>query len=99
MKIAPFAVALVLATSIASSARADDDDVRCSADSNGSTLSLEQAAGKAQGLGYAVKEIKRSKGCWKIEGYDRNGAEIEVRLDPASGNVMKPQGWRAPVGG
>lgn len=95
--ILPFAVTLVLATGFAGIARADD--VACTGKANGSTLSLEQAAGKAQGLGYAVKEIKRSKGCWKIEGFDRNGAEIEVRFDPASGDVMKPQGWRAPVGG
>ncbi len=96
MKISTAALSLALTLFAVNAARADSDP---SCPATGNTVSLEQAAAKAQGLGYAVKEIKRSKGCWKIEGYDRNGAEIEVRFDPTSGDVVKPRGWRAPAGG
>jgi len=40
-------------------------------------MSIDKAVAKAEALGYAVSEAKRSKGSWEIEGYDRNGAEIE----------------------
>lgn len=93
MKTASAALAAAFWIAIAVPAAADD--ARCPQTSAQPTLSLEQAAGKAEKLGYAVKEVKRSKGCWKIEGFDRNGAEIEIRFDPVSGEVVKPRDWRA----
>lgn len=96
MKVASLALALVLAPVLTGTARADN--FRCPIHSGQSVLSLEQAVGKAEALGYAVKEAKRSKGCWKIEGFDRNGAEIEIYFDPASGEVLKPRAWRQPSG-
>jgi hypothetical protein len=97
MKIASVALAAILATGLASAAQADSP--RCQASASQSALSIEQAIAKAETIGYAVKEAKRSKGCWKIEGFDRNGAEIEIRLDPVSGDVVKPHDWRAPTKG
>src|SRR5262245_11071538 len=94
MKPASIAFALILATGVAASARADN--VPCPANSAQSVLSVDQAIGKAEVLGYSVKEAKRSQGCWKIEGFDRNGAEIEIRFDSVSGEVVKPHDWRAP---
>jgi hypothetical protein len=64
---------------------------------SGTWMPIDQAIARAEALGYAVKEAKRSKGCWKIEGYDRNGAEIEILLDPASGEPVKRRSWRAPA--
>ena len=95
MKTVSIAIALVLAAGVASSARADD--APCPASSAQSVLSIEQAIGKAEVLGYSVKEAKRSNGCWKIEGFDRNGAEIEIRFNSVSGEVVKPHDWRAPA--
>ena len=93
MKIASLALPVILAIGTVSAAQADDP--HCPASSTASALSIEQVIGKAEALGYAVKEAKRSKGCWKIEGFDRNGAEIEIRFDPASGDIVKPRDWRA----
>jgi hypothetical protein len=94
MKIVSLALPVILAVGFASAAQADDP--RCPAGSAAGALSIEQVIGKAETLGYAVKEAKRSKGCWKIEGFDRNGAEIEIRFDPGSGEIVKPGDWRPP---
>jgi hypothetical protein len=72
-------------------ALADRD--RCTAVAADKWIAIE----KAERLGYAVSEAKRSKGCWEIEGYDRNGAEIELILDPVSGDVVRPRSWRPPA--
>lgn len=97
MKIASVALAAILATGLASAAQADSP--RCQAGAAQGGLTIEQVIAKAETIGYAVKEAKRSKGCWKIEGFDRNGAEIEIRFDPTSGDVVKPHDWRAPAKG
>ena len=60
------------------------------------TMTLEAATQQAETFGHAVSKAKQSKGCWKIEGFDRNGAEIEITFDPGSGQVVKPYDWRAP---
>lgn len=97
MKIASAALAAIFAMGLATAARADSP--RCQTGAAQGTLSIEQVISKAETFGYAVKEAKRSKGCWKIEGFDRNGAEIEIRFDPTSGDVVKPLDWRAPSKG
>lgn len=97
MKIASAALPAFLVMGIASAAQADSP--RCQTGAAQNTLSIEQVISKAESIGYSVTEAKRSKGCWKIEGFDRNGAEIEIRFDPASGDVVKPSDWRAPSKG
>lgn len=96
MKYSLLTLAALMATSFSQTALADD--ISCPNAATQSPISIEAAIGKAETLGYAVSEAKRSKGCWKIEGYDRNGAEIEIVLDPQSGEVVKPNRWRPPAG-
>lgn len=87
------AIALVALCGLSLSARADD--IACTAASNAQTaMPIEKAIEKAEALGYAVRKTKRSKGCWEVEGFDNHGAKIEIRFDPASGDVVKPNGWR-----
>ncbi|WP_398465816.1 PepSY domain-containing protein [Tardiphaga sp.] len=87
-------IALIAASlCLATAARADD--VACTSGTAGQDMSIDKAIEKAEALGYAVKKAKRSKGCWEVEGFDRNGAEIEIRIDPSSGEVVKPGNWRA----
>lgn len=92
-------IALAAALLVAGVGSAKADDTPCPSGSAQGTMSLEQAVGRAEALGYAVKEAKLSKGCWKVEGFDRHGAEIEIRFDSASGDVVKPRDWRQPAGG
>jgi len=95
MKIAPILLTTAVIAGFGTPALADRD--RCAAAAADKWMPIEQAIGKAEALGYSVKEAKRKKGCWEIEGYDRNGAEIELTLDPVSGEVVKPRDWRAPA--
>jgi hypothetical protein len=96
MKIVSALAACVLIAGLATPALADRE--RCAAVPTDQWMAIDKAIGKAEGLGYAVTKAKRGKkGCWEIEGYDRNGAEIELKLDPASGEVVKPRDWRPPA--
>lgn len=88
-------IALIAASLCLATAARADDDVACTSSAAGQGMPIEKAIEKAEALGYSVKKAKRSKGCWEVEGFDRNGAEIEIRLDPASSEIVKPAGWRA----
>ncbi len=83
------AIALIAVSLSLSAGIAQADDVACKSVANGQGLSIEKAIEKAEALGYKVKKAKRDKGCWEVEGFDRNGAEIEIRIDPASGEVVR----------
>jgi hypothetical protein len=90
--IAAAALIVTVGAGLAGSALADS--VRCPSVTAQQWMPIEKVIERAEALGYSVHETKRSKGCWKVEGYDRNGAEIEIRFDPTSGDVVKPRSWR-----
>ncbi len=79
---------VALSAALASPALADKR--RCPAIESGRWIPIDQAIAKAEALGYTVRKAKRSDGCWKIEGFDHQGANISVYLDPASGDVVRP---------
>jgi hypothetical protein len=89
MKYAP--IVLIAASLGLASGAAHADDVACKSGAADAGLSIDKAIEKAEALGYKVKKAKRSKGCWEVEGFDRNGAEIEIRIDPVSGEMVKPR--------
>jgi len=91
-RIAPLAAAAVLLAGLSAPAAADSP--RCYATAGQPSLAIDAVIAKAEALGYSVHETKMSKGCWKVEGYDRNGAEIEIRFHPSTGEVVMPHGWR-----
>ena len=95
MRISVVMLAAALAIGPGGNALADRN--RCPAIPGQEWIPIDKVIEKAESLGYAVRKAKRSKGCWEIEGYDRNGAEIEILFDPASGAVVNPQ--RLPSGG
>jgi uncharacterized membrane protein YkoI len=37
----------------------------------------------------AIEEVKLKRGIWKIEGTDASGHEIEMKVDAASGAILK----------
>lgn len=90
---------LVLVTALTAplSRSAAADEAHCPSSMAQQSMSIEAAISKAETLGYAVRKAKRSQGCWKIDGYDGNGAEIEFILDSQSGEIVKPPRWRPPV--
>lgn len=97
MKVSTVLLTTALAIGFGGSALADRN--RCPAIPAEQWMPIEKVIQKAEALGYSVRKAKRSKGCWEVEGYDRNGAEIEILFNPASGDVVNPRDWRAPSGG
>ncbi|GAA4327663.1 hypothetical protein GCM10023144_12510 [Pigmentiphaga soli] len=59
-------------------------------------MPIDQAIRKAESFGYAVREVEADDRCWKVEGFDRNGARIKLVLDPVTGEVVKPAAWLPP---
>ncbi len=89
MKITSIVLAGTLLAGLATPVLADHE--RCAAVAADQWMSIERIVSKVEAMGYRVTEAKRSKGCWEVEGRDRNGAEIELRLDPVSGEVVRPR--------
>ncbi|HWL06668.1 MAG TPA: PepSY domain-containing protein [Xanthobacteraceae bacterium] len=94
MRINVLVMTAALVTGFGGSALADRN--LCPSATGQHWMPIEKVIEKAESLGYAVREAKRSKGCWEIEGFDRNGAEIEILLNPFSGDVVKPRDWLPP---
>jgi len=65
------------------------DDGACSRVAGQTWIAAEAAVEKVQALGYAIRQIKRDKGCWKVEGFDRNGAKIKLNLEASSGEIIR----------
>lgn len=84
---AMFALALVTGGLVQPAAA---DKRRCAPVEGSRWMPIEQAIAKSESLGYVVRKAKRSNGCWKLEGFDRQGAKITVYLDPVSGVVVRP---------
>lgn len=69
----------------ASGAALADDDHRCTNEPRSQWLSMDVISQKAKDLGYSVTKIKADDGCWEVEGYDKNGARIELDFHPVTG--------------
>jgi hypothetical protein len=41
-------------------------------------------------LGYEVRKIEAEKGCYEVKATDKNGAKIELLVQPDTGEVIKP---------
>jgi hypothetical protein len=51
-------------------------------------IPLLQITDKAKELGYDVWKVERKDGCWKVKGYDKNGASITASFDPGTGKLV-----------
>lgn len=79
------AILACLAAIPAGAALADDDCFVPAAD----WQPREAVARTAEENGWTVRRIKRDDGCYEIKGRDRDGREIEVKLDPATLRVIE----------
>jgi hypothetical protein len=79
--------ALALAALLpANAVLAEDDDCRAPRDT---WQPREAAMQLAKANGWTVEDIEIDDGCYEIEGRDRDGREIEVKLDPATLKVVE----------
>ena len=65
---------------------ADDDDCKAPRDT---WQPREAAMQLAKANGWTVQDFEVDNGCYEIEGRDRDGREIEVKLDPATLKVVE----------
>jgi hypothetical protein len=50
-------------------------------------LSLEVLQTKVEALGYKVQKVKLKNACGEIYALDKNGARVELFVDPTSGEI------------
>ena len=72
-------------------ALASDDHV-CKAQQNVAAMTRSEAVTFAQSLGYNVTKVETEHGCFELTGRDRNGASIELTLDPHGGKILPETG-------
>ena len=51
-------------------------------------LSLEVLQTKVEALGYKVQKAKLKNACGEIYAFDKNGARVELFVDPTSGEIV-----------
>ena len=66
----------------------DWDDQACQLAAGATRLDAGKAIQIGESLGYTIGDYEIDDGCIELKGHDANGAEIKLRLDPASGAVL-----------
>ncbi len=65
-----------------------DDDAYCGRTS-GQWMSKSAARAKAAQMGFNVRRVKRENGCYEIYAISRNGARVEIYMNPVTGAVVR----------
>lgn len=80
------ATTLLIGLGAAGIALADDDDCQVPMANWQSRDAVQQMA---QAQGWTVRRIKTDDGCYEIKGRDASGREIEVKIDPATLEIVE----------
>ncbi len=51
-------------------------------------LSLDALKGKVEALGYKVRKAKVKNACGELYALDKNGAKVELFVDPTNGSIV-----------
>jgi hypothetical protein len=68
---------------------ASDDDVSCGQKTGGEPMSVQAITEKATGMGYDVRKVEREDGCFEVYAIDKNGAQVEIHMNPVTGAILK----------
>jgi hypothetical protein len=52
-------------------------------------MSVSQIAQKFEGMGYRIREINVDDGVYEIDATDANGARIEIKAHPVTGEIVR----------
>lgn len=66
------------------------EDARCGNTPRDKWLSEAAIKTKVTDLGYEVRKIETDDGCYEVKGVDKNGAKVELYVNPTTGEVVKP---------
>jgi hypothetical protein len=70
---------------------ASDDHV-CKAPAGVAAMATTDAVKFGESLGYSITKVETEHGCLELSGSDRNGASIELTLNPYDGTILKDKG-------
>ena len=65
------------------------DDSECSQTTRASWISQQQVQSQAVALGYKIRRVSVDDGCSLLKGFDANGARIELKVDPGTGQIVR----------
>ncbi|MGD9597739.1 MAG: PepSY domain-containing protein [Steroidobacteraceae bacterium] len=71
-----------------SAVQAGSFDRPCTAAPQSEWLSIETLKARVEALGYKVQKAKIKKACGEIYALDRNGARVELFVDPTNGKIV-----------
>lgn len=52
-------------------------------------LSDEQLLSEVRRMGYKLKRYEQDRQCVEVEGWDRNGQRVALRVDPATARIVQ----------
>jgi hypothetical protein len=90
-KLAILAAALASVGTLAAAAQAGSLGRPCTSAPESQWLSLDALKAKAEAEGYRVQKAKLKDACGEIYALDRNGARVELFVDPTSGRIVATQ--------
>lgn len=70
----------------------DDHVCRAPASGTATPMGAAEALKVGEQLGYTITKVHLDDGCFELKGSDRNGAEVELTLDPYSRAVLPARG-------
>jgi hypothetical protein len=86
--------AIILTASFAApvfaSGDGNSDDTRCGQSDRATWMGIEAITAKAKSLGYSIREVEESHGCYEVSG-DKDGARVEAYFHPVSGELVKTE--------
>jgi len=86
-KITVFAIAAVL-IGTAVTAQAGSLGRPCTTAPESQWLPMKDLQAKVEALGYKVQKAKLKKACGELYTIDKNGAQVELFVDPTNGNIV-----------
>jgi len=60
----------------------------CTSAAESQYLTQDQLQGKAEAQGYKVTRVKVANACGEIYALDKDGAKVELFVDPTNGNII-----------
>lgn len=87
-KLPIFALAILLFGGAAAAAQAGDLGRPCTSAPQSQWMKLEQLQAKVEAQGYKIRKAKLKNACGEIYAVDKNGARVELFVDPTSGEIV-----------
>ena len=83
--------ALIFALTVGTSASAlASEQARCGTVPKEKWLTSETVKARMAEQGYEVRAIKAERGCFEVKATDKNGARVEIYVNPETGAPLQP---------